>query len=86
MLVALAPPALAALPALGGASPDRVPGLGASESAVARLAAEGYTVLNMSARLGVTEATVRTHLRRAYAKLGVHSRAELAMLLFQGRR
>jgi DNA-binding CsgD family transcriptional regulator len=85
VLIALAPPSVAALPALGGASPDRVPGLGASESAVVRLAAEGYTVLNMSARLGVSEATVRTHLRRSYAKLGVHSRAELAMVLFKGR-
>jgi DNA-binding NarL/FixJ family response regulator len=86
VLIALAPPAVAALPALNDASPGRVPGLGASESAVARLAAEGFSVLNISARLGIAETTVKTHLRRLYVKLGVHSRAELASVLFRGRK
>jgi DNA-binding NarL/FixJ family response regulator len=48
------------------------------ESQVARLAAEGFTILNIASRLGIREATVRTHLRRVYVKLGVHGRAELA--------
>lgn len=52
-------------------------GLGPARSQVVALAAEGFAVLNIAARLGVSEATVRTHLRRAYATLGVHSRAEL---------
>jgi DNA-binding NarL/FixJ family response regulator len=86
VLIALAPPAVAPLPALNEASPSRVPGLGASESAVALLAAEGFSVLNMSARLGIAETTVKTHLRRLYVKLGVHSRAELATVLFRGRK
>jgi DNA-binding CsgD family transcriptional regulator len=65
----------------GGALPN----LGAAESRVARLAADGYTVLNIASQLGVSEATVRTHLHRVYVKLGVHSRAELATLLSRGR-
>ena len=34
-----------------------------------------------SARLGVTKATLHTHLSRVYAHLGVHNRAELVALL-----
>ena len=66
------------------ARPDRIPGLSASETAVARLAVEGFTVTNMAAHLGSSESTVRTHLRRAYLKLGVHGRAELAWVLLRG--
>lgn len=76
-------PALAPQPGDGAASAN-LPRLGAVESQVARLAAEGYTVLNIAARLGVSEATVRTHLRRVYVKLGVHGRAELAFSLLRG--
>jgi DNA-binding NarL/FixJ family response regulator len=86
LLLAIASAAAAALPGVRGDSPGRVPGLGASESAVARLAAEGFSVLNISARLGIAETTVKTHLRRLYVKLGVHSRAELASVLFRGRK
>lgn len=84
LLLALVP-AMTALPGETGAGAEEgVPGLGAVEARVVRLAAEGYTVLNISARLGVTESTVRTHLRRAYVKLGVHGRAELARRLLRG--
>lgn len=81
-------PAMASLPCdpsakRGSAS---LPGLGVVESKVARLAAEGYTVLNIAAQLAVSEATVRTHLHRIYVKLGVHGRAELAYALLQGAR
>jgi DNA-binding CsgD family transcriptional regulator len=80
-------PAMAPLP--GVAEPQgeetRVSGLGTVESQVARLAADGYTVLNIAARLGNSESTVRTHLHRVYVKLGVHGRAELAGLLLRGR-
>jgi DNA-binding CsgD family transcriptional regulator len=55
-----------------------------TELRVARLAIEGHTVLNIAAQLGKSEATVRTHLRRLYNKLGVHSRAELACLMLRG--
>jgi len=77
-------PALAWQPGDGAGAPATLPRLGGAESRVARLAAEGYTVLNMAARLAMSEATVRTHLRRVYAKLGVHGRAELAYLLLRG--
>jgi DNA-binding CsgD family transcriptional regulator len=84
VLLAISPPGTAPPPAEPGVlTPGLIPGLSATESVVARLAAEGFTVLNMAVRLGVAETTVRTHLRRAYAKLGVHSRAELAFRLFQ---
>lgn len=65
---------------------DRIPGLSNTETAVARLAVEGYTVTNMAAHLGSSESTVRTHLRRTYLKLGVHGRAELAWVLLRGGR
>ncbi len=68
------------------ARPDRVPGLSVTETAVARLAVEGFTVTNMAAHLGSSESTIRTHLRRAYLKLGVHGRAELAWVLLRGGR
>src|SRR5262249_8960423 len=58
-----------------------LPGLSPTESKVATLAADGHSVLNISLQLGVREATVRTHLRRLYVKLGVHGRAELASVL-----
>jgi DNA-binding CsgD family transcriptional regulator len=83
LLLALTP-AMAGLPDAGGAPEGSLPGLGAVESRVARLAAEGYTILNIAARLGVSEATVRTHLHRVYVKLGVHGRAELAFALLHG--
>jgi DNA-binding CsgD family transcriptional regulator/GAF domain-containing protein len=79
-------PAMATLPGESmGLSTASLPRLGAVESKVARLAAEGYTVLNIATRLGVTEATVRTHLHRVYVKLGVHGRAELTCALLRGR-
>jgi DNA-binding CsgD family transcriptional regulator len=47
------------------------------ELQIARHLAEGYTTLNIAAILGVSPNTVRTHIRRAYTKLGVCSRIEL---------
>jgi DNA-binding CsgD family transcriptional regulator len=79
-------PALAGLAGeAGGRAVVSLPRMGAAESRVARLAAEGYTVLNIATQLGVTEATVRTHLRRVYVKLGVHGRAELTFALLKVR-
>lgn len=47
------------------------------EREVARLVADGLSDLNVAARLDVSEATVGVHLRRVFAKLGIHSRQEL---------
>ncbi|MFO0584962.1 MAG: LuxR C-terminal-related transcriptional regulator [Anaeromyxobacter sp.] len=80
LLVALVP-ALAFVP--GEASSTSVPGLGAVEAKVARMASEGFSVLNIATQLAVSESTVRTHLRRVYTKLGVHGRAELATALMR---
>jgi DNA-binding CsgD family transcriptional regulator len=84
LLIALVP----AMASLRGekvtATGTALPGLGSVESEVARLAAEGYTVLNIAVRLAVCESTVRTHLRRVYTKLGVHGRAGLASLMLRG--
>jgi DNA-binding CsgD family transcriptional regulator len=48
------------------------------EREVARLAAEGYTMLNIAGRLDIREATVHTHLKHIYRKLRVANRAQLA--------
>lgn len=57
---------------------DALSKLTAREREVARLVAVGFADANIGARLGMSEQTVGTHLRRVYAKLGVHSRGELA--------
>jgi len=47
------------------------------ETEVAQLAAAGLRSRSIGVRLGISERTVENHLASAYAKLGVHSRAEL---------
>lgn len=83
LLVAFEAPAISTH---GGTVPFTRPaaqGLGPVASRVASLAAEGWAVLNIASVLGVSESTVRTHLRRVYVKLGVHNRAELACALLR---
>lgn len=48
--------------------------LSSRERSVLRLAASGATVAQMSTALGVSQSTVKAHLRSSYAKLGVSSR------------
>ncbi len=48
------------------------------ERTVAVLAAGGDRTSAIAAQLGISEATVKSHLARAYRKLGVRSRVELA--------
>ena len=80
-------PAMAQLPGeTRGPRAEPLPRLGAVESRVARLAAEGYTVLNIATQLGVSESTVRTHLHRILREAGVHGRAELSCALLRGSR
>jgi DNA-binding CsgD family transcriptional regulator len=52
--------------------------LTARERQIAVLSSQGFANVNVAARLGISESTVAVHLRRIYAKLGVHSRVELA--------
>jgi pimeloyl-ACP methyl ester carboxylesterase/DNA-binding CsgD family transcriptional regulator len=61
-------------PAVGWAS------LTQAELPVVRLTAEGLTNEQVAARLCLSRYTIETHLKRAFAKLGVESRAELAAL------
>jgi DNA-binding CsgD family transcriptional regulator len=51
-----------------------------SELAVARLVAEGLTNREVAERLFVSPHTVSSHLRHAFAKLGITSRVELARI------
>ena len=50
-----------------------------AESAI--LAARGYSNAEIANTMGVSPATSATYLKRAFRKLGVHSRAELAFFL-----
>ena len=52
-----------------------------SEQRVAELAAQGLSNKEIAAALYVTVNTVEVHLARAYPKLGVRSRSQLAKRL-----
>ena len=67
----LAPAALAALAGSGGGRPA----LSTREAQVLCLVAEGCTNRAVASRLGIGEATVKTHLMHVYEKLGVGDRA-----------
>ena len=66
-------------PWLTGA-PAAVP-LTARERQVAALAAGGHSDLVIAGRLHISARTVQTHLAHVYAKLGINSRADLAVRL-----
>lgn len=52
-------------------------GLSSRETEVLRYIARGYSKPYIAERLCISDNTVRTHTRRIYEKLGVHSRREL---------
>jgi len=54
--------------------------LTASEERVLEIVADGATNRQVAERLGVSPHTVNAHLRKVFAKLDVHSRAELIAL------
>jgi signal transduction histidine kinase len=63
--------------------PGRLPARGwlsltDAEREVAHLAAQGLSTRVMADRMGLPQLAIRSHLRRAYRKLGVRSRVELA--------
>jgi DNA-binding CsgD family transcriptional regulator len=61
-------------------------GLAAREAEVAQLAAQGYSVTDMAARLNIKQSTVQSHLRHIYHKLSVSSRVELTWKLLTARQ
>jgi DNA-binding NarL/FixJ family response regulator len=64
--------------------PGRAPSSGAltpTQRRIAELAAEGAPNKEIAAALFVTPKTVETQLSRIYAKLGIHSRGQLAARL-----
>ena len=56
-------------------------GLSKREREIARLLVAGYSGVNVAAIAGLSENTVRTYVRRLYAKLGVSNRADLVLKL-----
>ncbi|QPF88803.1 helix-turn-helix transcriptional regulator [Bradyrhizobium commune] len=55
-------------------------GLTDAEARVARLLTSGVAGAQMPAMLGVSRATIKTHLRRCFEKTGTHSQVELVRL------
>lgn len=56
-------------------------GLSQRELEVAALVVDGFGIVEISQRFGISLHTVRRHLERLYKKLGVHSRREAQRLL-----
>ena len=69
---------------VGARRPRAAGELTPSEERVARLAAEGRSNKEIARTLFVTVHTVEAHLSKAYEKLGVRSRTQLAARLFPG--
>jgi DNA-binding CsgD family transcriptional regulator len=61
--------------------PAAIEGLSKREREIARLLIAGYSGVNVAAISGLSENTVRTYVRRLYAKLGVNNRADLVRQL-----
>ena len=66
---------------VGGRRPTIDGELSAAEKETARLASEGMPNKAIARQLQVSVSTVEAHLTKAYAKLGVRSRAQLAVRL-----
>ncbi len=64
--------------------PGRSIGLTERESELLSLLPTGMSNRELGSHLYVSENTIKTHLRRLYAKLGVRNRAQAASLAGQG--
>ena len=72
-----APARVASAPGLAAAD---APTLSEREREVLRLLADGYRYEQVAALLGLSLGTVRTYVRRTYAKLGVSTKSEATLL------
>jgi DNA-binding CsgD family transcriptional regulator len=61
-------------------------GLTPSEVRLARHLAEGGNIAGYAEQHGLSQGTVRTHLKAVFAKTGAHRQAELVLLLAGGLR
>jgi DNA-binding CsgD family transcriptional regulator/PAS domain-containing protein len=62
----------------------RLYGLTPAESTVTAQLLAGASVAELAEQLEITEYTARTHLKRIFDKVGVHSQAELVRVLLNG--
>lgn len=60
--------------------PSGATGLSPREEEILRFLAQGFLIKEIAERLGIGFDTVRTHIRRIYEKLRVHSRAQAVAL------
>ena len=54
------------------------------EAEILRLVAMGLINKEIGRRLGISEMTVKVHLRGVFSKLGVKSRTQAAILVYDG--
>jgi DNA-binding NarL/FixJ family response regulator len=66
-------------------SPSEVGGLTTRETEVLRLLARGLDQAAIARELGISPATVGTHIQRILTKLGVHSRTQAVALAYRER-
>lgn len=59
-------------------------GLTGKEAEIALLIAEGMSLDEIAAELGILVSTARGHLKKAFQKMGVHSQAELTARIMSG--